>query len=434
MNGIGLTFLFINVAALLLLPKRWAPIPFLIGACYMPSDSLIELGPLHFSAIRILIAVGLVRDIMRGERLTNRMNGLDRLMLVWAVVGVFSSLFHKDPSGALIYRLGLVYDACGIYFLLRIYWQSIDDLVDLCRVTALILVPVAAEMLYEKLTAHNLFSLLGGVSSIPCIRDGKIRANGPFAHAILAGTIGAVCLPLMIGLWEKHRNNAIIGIAACLAIIIASTSSGPIMSALFAITALYMWRYRDRMRPVRWLAVFAYIGLDVIMKDPAYFILARIDLTGSSTGWYRARLMQSAIEHLSEWWLAGTDYTRHWMATGVSWSPDHTDITNHYLQMGVWGGLPLMLLFIAIMVQGFTFVGQTLGQMPELPPQPRFMIWTLGASLFAHATTFISVSYFDQSFVLLYLTLAAIGSARSMTVTARAKKELAINGIRRTIR
>ena len=355
-------------------------------------------------------------------------------MLVWAMVGVFSSLFHKDPTGALIYRLGLVYDACGIYFLFRIYWQSIDDLVDLCRVTALILVPVAAEMLYEKLTAHNVFSLLGGVSSIPCIRDGKIRANGPFAHAILAGTIGAVCLPLMIGLWEKHRNNAVIGIVACLAIIIASTSSGPIMSALFAITALYMWRYRDRMRPVRWLAVFAYIGLDVIMKDPAYFILARIDLTGSSTGWYRARLMQSAIEHLSEWWLAGTDYTRHWMPTVVSWSPDHTDITNHYLQMGVWGGLPLMLLFIAIMVQGFTFVGQTLGQMPELPPQPRFMIWTLGASLFAHATTFISVSYFDQSFVFLYLTLAAIGSARSMTVTARAKEELAINGIRRTIR
>ena len=27
------------------------------------------------------------------------------------------------------------------------------------------------------------------------------------------------------------------------------------------------------------------------------------------------------------------------------------------------------------------------------------MIWALGASLFAHATTFISVSYFDQSFV-----------------------------------
>ena len=77
MNGIGMTFLFVNIAALLLLPKRWAPIPFLIGACYMPSDSLIELGPFHFSAIRILIGVGLVRDIMRGERLTNRMNGLD---------------------------------------------------------------------------------------------------------------------------------------------------------------------------------------------------------------------------------------------------------------------------------------------------------------------------------------------------------------------
>ena len=76
--------------------------------------------------------------------------------------------------------------------------------------------------------------------------------------------------------------------------------------------------------------------------------------------------------------------------------------------MGVVGGLPLMLLFIAILAKGFSYVGQTLRQMPESSPQSRFMIWALGASLFAHAATFISVSYFDQSFVFIYLTLAAI--------------------------
>ncbi|HUL01043.1 MAG TPA: O-antigen ligase family protein, partial [Nitrospirota bacterium] len=381
------------------------------GACYVPASLVIELGSFHFTAVRILIGVGLMRIVIRGEKLKNGINGLDKLMLVWAAWAVISCLFHQEPSADLVYKLGLVYDACGIYFLLRIFCQSIDDVVDLCSVTAIMLLPLAVEMLCEKLAFYNAFSLLGGVNSIPYIRDGKARANGPFAHAILAGTIGAVCLPLMVGLWREHRKKAALGIVACLAIIYASTSSGPILSALFAISALWMWKYRSRMRFVRWLAVFAYIGLDLIMKDPAYFLIERMDMTGSSTGWYRARLIQSAIEHLSEWWFAGTDVTIHWMLQTVPGSANNTDITNHYLQMGVWGGLPLMLLFIAIVAKGFSLVGKTLQKMPEKSTHSRFVVWSLGASLFAHATTFISVSYFDQSIVFLYLTLAAIGSA-----------------------
>jgi hypothetical protein len=271
-------------------------------------------------------------------------------------------------------------------------------------------------MLSEKMTGHNLFSALGGVSEFSEIREGRIRAQGPFAHSILAGTVGAVCLPLMIGLWQQHRKTAVAGIVASFSIIFASASSGPIMSALFGIGALFMWHWRHQMRLVRWLAVLGYIGLDLIMKAPAYYLIARIDLTGSSTSWHRAALIDAALTHLSEWWFAGTDFTRHWMPTGVSWSEEHTDITNHYLRMGVDGGLPLMLLFIAVLATGFSFVGRTLQRMPELSPQSRFMIWALGASLFAHATTFTSVSYFDQSFVFIYLTLAAIGSVWSEMV------------------
>jgi ABC-type Mn2+/Zn2+ transport system permease subunit len=38
------------------------------------------------------------------------------------------------------------------------------------------------------------------------------------------------------------------------------------------------------------------------------------------------------------------------------------------------------------------------------------MLWAMGAALFAHAVTFISVSYFDQNFVNWYLLLAIIGT------------------------
>jgi len=220
----------------------------------------------------------------------------------------------------------------------------------------------------------------------------------------------------MVGIWQQHRKTVIIGMTACLLMVFTSASSGPIMSASFAIGALFMWRWRHRMRLFRWLAVLGYIGLDMIMNAPAYYLIARIDLTGSSTSWHRAALIEAALNHLSEWWLAGTDYTRHWMAYGVLWNENHIDVTNYYLRMGVDGGLPLMFLFIAVLATGFSFVGQTLGHGTNLPSESRFMIWGLGAALFSHAATFVSVSYFDQSFVFIYLTLAIIGSVRSGAV------------------
>jgi len=380
----------------------------------MPPDLRIEIGPFHFTVIRILAGIAMVRVIVRREHLQGRMNSLDWLMIGWAIVALTSSFFHKDPKDALIYRLGVVYNAFGIYFPLRFFCQSLDESMELCRLTAILLVPVAIEMLSEKVTGHNMFSVFGGLSGLePAIREGSIRAQGPFAHAILAGTAGAVCLPLMIGLWQQQRRPAIAGIGACVTMIFVSASSGPIMSGLAGIAALYMWHYRHKMRLFRWLIAFGYIGLDLIMKAPAYYLIGRIDLTGGSTGWHRARLIESAFEHFSEWWLAGTDYTRHWMPTGVSWSPNHTDITNYYLYMGVIGGLPLLLLFIAILAKGFSFVGQILQNPGDLAPKSRFLIWAFGASLFVHAVTCISVSYFDQSFVFIYFTLALISSARS---------------------
>ena len=416
MNSIAIIFLLLNSALLLFLPIRLAPIPLLLGACYMTLGSGIEVGPFHFMVIRILLAVGIIRVIIRRERLEKGMNSLDWLMVIWAAWAAASSFFHEDMSAVLVNHLGLVYNACGIYFLLRIFCRSLDDVIVLCRITAFILVPLSMEMLFEKVSGYNLFSALGGVSEIPEIRDGRVRAQGAFTSSILAGTVGAVMLPLMIGLWHQHRKTSITGMAACVAIVFASASSGPIMSAVFGVGALLMWYWRDHMRVVRWLAVFGYIGLDLIMKAPAYYLLARIDLTGSSTGWHRAVLIDTAFKHLSEWWFAGTDYTRHWLDYGAFWSASHIDVTNHYLVMGVAGGLPLMFLFIALLAKGFSFVGQCLRHEAKLPHAFHFLVWSLGASLFAHVATCISVSYFDQSVVFLYLTLAVVGSIWSGTI------------------
>ncbi len=426
MNAIVLVFLLVNTALLVLLPRRWAPLPLVLGACLMTVGYRVEVGGASFTVIRMLIAAGTIRIMIRGERPPGGMNGLDLLMVGWAFWALVSSRFHEDPSEGLVFRLGVVYDACGSYFLIRVFCQSLDDVARLIGMLAIALVPVALEMVYEKIAFHNLFSMFGGVPEIPQVREGRIRAFGPFTHPILAGTIGAVSLPLMAGIWKVNQKSAFAGVAACVTMVVAAASSGPLMSAMAAAGALLMWRWRDRIRIFRWLAIWGYIGLDFVMKEPAYYIMARIDLTGGSTGWHRGRLIESSIEHLSEWWLTGTDYTRHWMPTGVSWSPNHADITNHYLHYGVMGGLPLMFLFIGLLLQGFSFVGKMQREASSLSPESQYMVWALGASLFAHAVTCIAVSYFDQSVVFIYVTLGMIGSGYAVLSLAKAREAVAV--------
>ena len=409
MTGLGLLFTLALAGLFFVLPRRWGSLPLLIGAAYMPSGLEVEVGPAHFSVIRILIIVGFVRVMSKGERIAGRLNFLDKLMVLWGIWFVCSSVFHV--SSVLVTRLGVVFDILGAYFLFRVLLKETEDIRNLFKIACILFVPLAAEMILERLAGKNYFALLGGTSEAVLVRHGKFRAKGPFGHAILAGTVGAMCLPMAVYLWRQERKLALVGLAATGGMILASASSGPIMTALSILGAMALWKIRGRLRAIRWLAVFLIIALDLVMSDPVYFLIARIDLAGGSTGWYRAQLIRSAIEHLNEWWLAGTDVTRHWMHVHIGES--NTDITNYYIQMGVWGGLPLMLVFMAVLVAGFAAVGRALRMNRKAPFEHRFMIWTLGSILFGHATTFFSVSYFDQSVIFLCLILAIIGSLRA---------------------
>jgi len=384
----------------------------LIGAAYMTRGQMLDIGPAHFPVIRIIVTVGLFRVMSRREKIVGGINRLDRILIIWAIAMVITSIFHT--SAGLVFRLGVVWTELGAYFLFRIFLQDLKDIERMFKVVCLLLIPVMLTMLLEKMNGRNLYSMLGlgGVRDIAAFRGGKFRAQGPFAHAILAGTVGAVSFGMALYLWLKQRKIALIGMASTGGIAYAAGSSGPIMTAAFIFGAMLLWRIRDKLRLIRWGILFALIALNFVMKDPVYYLLARIDITGSSTGWHRAQLIHAALTNLNEWWLIGTDYTRHWMPTGVHANEIHTDITNHYLQMGVWGGLPVMFLFIWILVVGFSEVGNALRANRAAPFYAQFLIWTLGCMLFGHLTNIFSISYFDQSVVFFYLLLAMIGTLR----------------------
>lgn len=410
MNLIGLVFTLVASAFLFSLPRHLAALPFLIGAAYMTLGQELDLG-VHLSVMRILVAVGMIRVLSKGECIANGMNRVDIFLILWAIWLIASSAWHT--TDAWIFRAGIVWTDLGSYFLFRSLIKDWEDVRRIFKFLCVVLVPIAALMLVEKTIGKNFFAILGGVDEIPTFRNGHFRASGPFAHPILAGVVGATCFPMALYLWKSHRRHALLGFFAAGGIVFSSTSSGPIMMLLFILFCLALWKVRNHLHSIRWIVLMAVMVLDAIMKDPVYFLMARIDIAGGSTGYHRAQLIRSSIEHLNEWWLAGTDYTRHWMATGIYANPNHTDMTNHLLQMGVWGGLPLMFLYIMVLVSGFAIVGKALRENESASVEHRFLIWTLGAILFGHVCNFFSISLFDQSVIFFYLILACIGAIQA---------------------
>jgi hypothetical protein len=406
MNAVGLGLFLVLLAMLVLAPRRWAAVALLLGALYVTRGQVLEIGPANLTVPRLLVLAGFVRVLLRGERIANGMHTVDWLVLLWAAILIGTSAAHTPD--AWLFRSGVVLTEVGSYFLFRVFLQDTEDLRHVFRIACLALLPVAVFMLLEKQSGENMFGALGGVNEFSPVREGQVRASGPFAHPILAGTVGAAGIAMALGIWRSDRIFALCGLLAGACIVYTCTSSGPILMVAAILFALSVWFVRDHVRVILALAAAGIVALSMLMNDPVYFLVARIDLSGGSTGYFRAQLIRSSLEHLPEWWLAGTDYTRHWMPSGIYANSYHTDITNHLLWMGVLGGLPLAFAFLALLLWAFGSAGRAMRLHASSTPQQQFLIWSLGASLFGFFATFWSISLFDQSVVFFWLIVAAI--------------------------
>ena len=238
----------------------------------MTTAQVIHIGPVSLTVYRIVLAAGLLRVLLKRETLPGGVNTIDKLMVVWSAWLVFASLFHQWMQGSgPIYTSGLIFNIICVYFLIRIWCRDLEDLTTMLRITAWLLVPVAIAMVAEHLVEKNAFAVFGGVPESVPIRDGKIRAQGPFQHPILAGIVGAVCVPLMLGIWRKYRASSAAGLAASITMILASTSSTPLMSLFLGIGATIVWHFRSWIRLVRWAVIGAYLSAGGSNEPPGVF-------------------------------------------------------------------------------------------------------------------------------------------------------------------
>jgi len=408
MSPLGLVFLLVCCALVFALPRDRAAVPLLAACLHISYGQGVSIAGAYFTVIRLLIVVVLLRITAKGEWAGLTFTRIDRWMVGFAICLTLSSFFHREPSEALKFRLGLVFTSCGIFWAVRALVRTWEEVEAVLRALSFLLIPLAALMIYERVSQKNLYSIFGGVPLEAMVREGKVRSAGPFLHPILAGSAGATLLPLMAGIWPTDRKRCLVACGSCLVMVLMSASSGPLISLMAGIFALILWRWRRYLRKMVWGTFFSLIALHMVMKAPVWWLMARVDFTGSSTGYFRAQLIDAAIEHASEWVVAGTDTTRGWMATGVSWSEEQTDITNYFLDFGVLGGLPTMIAFIGVLASCFLQLRDNRAAeaaIIDAEHDESFVPWAIGCSVFAHMVTFLSVAYFDQTMVLWFATV-----------------------------
>ncbi|HEX5050612.1 MAG TPA: hypothetical protein VFZ65_02460 [Planctomycetota bacterium] len=404
-HPVGLAALVVTAALAMLVPRRWASLPVILLLCFIPAGQRVVLATIDFTFIRVLMLVVWARLLLRGEVRPLLWNHLDRCMVLWAGTCVVTGTLLAMTVTVFINRLGNAVDAMMAYFCFRQLIRDYRDVVTLATQFILCSLPVAAVFLVESRTGKNMFAFLGGVPPVTDVRDGRLRCQGAFAHAILAGCFWACLIPFyFVCGWIRGRwILPVAGIAAAIAIVVMCASSTPIMAVAFGVVGGAAFLVRGTMPWIRWLVVL-WLGVlhFFLMKQPVWHLLARVDIVGGSTGWHRFHLVDKFIDRFQEWWLLGTIRTGHW-------GPGLQDVTNQFVAEGVNGGVSRLLLFVATIWLAFAGVSRSL-RLPESSQAYRFVSWALGTALFMHCMNFIAVSYFDQIMVTWYMTLASISS------------------------
>jgi hypothetical protein len=422
--------LLVTLALICFAPRKYVAKAWLVTALLVPFGQVVVIAGVHFTVYRIIVLFGLARLITswlpaEKGRFPGGFGPIDRAFTLCSLFTFSVFAVQWLDTQALIKSTGSLLDALGGYYVLRFVIRDRDAVRHAITVMVVITLVLAVTMTIEQITHKNVFGLLGGVPPVEvAIRDDKTRSTGAFAVYITAGVFGATLLPLYIWLWSdvKSRMTAVVGIIAATTIVITANSSTPLLAYVSGIVGLCFWPLRRNMRTFRWGAGLVLILLHLIMNAPVWALIARVDLTGSSSGFHRYMLVDQCIRHFSDWWLIGVKNYN-------DWGFDMWDLSNQYVACAVTGGLATLMTFILVISRSFGRLG-TARKLAHRDRKQEWFFWCLGAALLSHVVAYFGIGYFDQMQVAWYALLAMIVITSSEAIHTRVSQIQGSSGAR----
>jgi hypothetical protein len=307
---------------------------------------------------------------------------------------------------AFVNGMGTLLDTLGGYLVVRSLIPDTEAMQRTIKTLAAICLILGVCMINEQISHINVFGLVGGVSRDVVVRDGHIRSTGTLG-CLHAGAFAGVLIPIFLWLWTqgKSRAAALAGLFGATAMVITSYSSTSWLALGGSILGLAFWPLRQQMRLVRWGLVTMLVGLHMVMKAPVWALIARIDLTGSSSGFQRFMLVDMTIRNFSKWWLLGT-------SEYVTWGWDSWDLCNQFVAVALTGGLVALIFYVAIFARGFSALG-TARKLVNGDRGQEWLLWCFGSTLFATVVAHFGINYMAQLIMGFFPLVVCISVATS---------------------
>jgi hypothetical protein len=405
-HPVVLVAMLIAMALFFALPRKYVIVPVMVTAFLIPLGQQFYVAGIHLFVFRLLILAAFIRAMIskapnQKSRYAGDWNSIDTAFTWYVVITAVATLMMSPDVPALVNQIGYLWDYLLGYLLLRSLIRDERDAFLVFKCFAGLMVLLAAGMVVEQMKMLNVFGLLGGVTMVPEVREGKIRSQAVFQHSLTAGTFAATAIPLFFLLW-KHGNAkafTVVGIAAATVMTVATQTSTSLLTYAGGVLAVFLWPLRKKMKMVRTGLMVMIVGLHLVMKAPVWFLIARIDLTGSSSSYHRAELIDQFVNHFSNWWLIGTK-------DAATWGWDMWDAQNMFVSVGEAGGLAAFVFYILVISRSFARLGDA--RKRATSRKQEWFLWFLGAAQFANLVAFFGVNYFDQVRIAWFALLSII--------------------------
>jgi len=188
---------------------------------------------------------------------------------------------------------------------------------------------------------------------------------------------------------------------------LSSMSSGPWGMLIVVVLCMALERYRLWAKPALCTFMFMCIAVGIISNRPFYHVLLELGNLGKGDWYQRAKLIDSGIKTVDEWWLAG--YGGKDPGWGAAVGETVTDCNNEFLLKGIECGMLGVIALAGTLFMAYRGLIRAFRETAD--KELRSLYWAMGCALAGIIIIWQGVSFFGQSVALFYCLMGTIGSS-----------------------
>ncbi len=325
----------------------------IVSTLIWPEYLRIPTGFIEISVPRLVAFALILKAFVGGKNREITTCRADRLVFMLWVWTILASIIAGSPFAHTTQMIGRGLDTVLMYFVVRFYIVSSDDLVYLSKWLAFTLLVMSTLGVLEAVTGNSPYEFTASFKKIWIEKDvefrqGLRRASASTSSSIFFGMammiLTGIYLAIQRGILQHRFGWTVIVVG--LAGVLSCMSSGPWLGSAL-IFAMGLFSYKPNLiRPALFAILLAFVMLEIASNRHFYNLIDYLALD-SHTAWYRTRLMEIAVSRLFDYWLVGVggDWPHHW--ANLLDGRDHIDVVNHFIIVALYGGLPAMFMYIA---------------------------------------------------------------------------------------